>query len=107
MDDEAFGVHWNIMDETNVTANTTSLPERSIKPYFSYGLGIQRVYKDRFTAYAQIMLRNGGRNGIAVSFGESIYARQRIRLRKTTKFFISFIMYDFLKKVVKFLSAGL
>ena len=65
----AFGMHWNIMDETNVTANTTSLPELSIKPYFSYGLGIQRVYKDRFTAYAQIMLRNGGRNGIAASFG--------------------------------------
>ena len=65
----AFGMHWNIMDDTNVTANTTSLPELSIKPYFSYGLGIQRVFKDRFTAYAQIMLRNGGRNGIAASFG--------------------------------------
>ena len=65
----AFGMHWNIMDDTNVTANTTSLPGLSIKPYFSYGLGIQRVYKDRFTAYAQIMLRNGGRNGIAASFG--------------------------------------
>lgn len=64
----AFGMHWNIMDDTNVTANTTSLPELSIKPYFSYGLGIQRVFKDRFTAYAQIMLRNGGRNGIAASF---------------------------------------
>ena len=65
----AFGMHWNIMDDTNVTANTTSLPELSLKPYFSYGLGIQRVFKDRFTAYAQIMLRNGGRNGIAASFG--------------------------------------
>lgn len=65
----AFGMHWNIMDETNVTANTTSLPELSIKPYFSYGLGIQRVFKDRFTAYAQIILRNGGRNGIAATFG--------------------------------------
>lgn len=64
-----FGMHWNIMDNTNVTANTTSLPELSIKPYFSYGLGIQRAFKDRFTAYAQIMLRNGGRNGIAASFG--------------------------------------
>lgn len=65
----AFGMHWNIMDETNVTANTAYLPELSVKPYFSYGLGIQRVFGDRFTAYGQIMLRNGGRNGIAATFG--------------------------------------
>ena len=65
----AFGMHWNIMDETNVTANTAYLPELSVKPYFSYGLGIQRVFGERFTAYGQIMLRNGGRNGIAATFG--------------------------------------
>lgn len=64
-----FGMHWNLMDETNVTANTVYLPELSVKPYFSYGLGIQRVFGERFTAYGQIMLRNGGRNGIAATFG--------------------------------------
>ena len=55
--------------EANVTANTAYLPELSVKPYFSYGLGIQRVFGERFTAYGQIMLRNGGRNGIAATFG--------------------------------------
>lgn len=55
--------------EANVTANTAYLPELSVKPYFSYGLGIQRVFGERFTAYGQIMLRNGGRNGIAANAG--------------------------------------
>ena len=41
----------------------------SIKPYIQYGIGIQKVMKDNFTAYGQAMVRNGGRNGIALTFG--------------------------------------
>lgn len=65
----SFGMMWNIMDDTNFTANNVSLPELSIKPYFQYGLGVQKLIGDRFTAYGQVMLRNGGRNGIAATFG--------------------------------------
>lgn len=65
----SFGMMWNIMDETNFTANNVSLPELCIKPYFQYGLGVQKLIGDRFTAYGQVMLRNGGRNGIAATFG--------------------------------------
>ncbi|MBO5434212.1 autotransporter outer membrane beta-barrel domain-containing protein, partial [bacterium] len=63
------GFRWNIMDETNFTAAETTLPEMSIKPYVNYGFGIQRTINDRLTAYGQIMLRHGGRNGIAANFG--------------------------------------
>ena len=63
------GFRWNIMDETNFTAAESTLPEMSVKPYVNYGFGIQRTINDRLTAYGQIMLRHGGRNGIAANFG--------------------------------------
>ncbi len=63
------GMVWNILDETKVTANDVRLPDMSIKPYVEYGLGIQRRWKDSFTGYAQAMVRNGGRKGIAFTFG--------------------------------------
>ena len=51
-------------------ANDVRLPEMSIKPYVEYGVGIQRCFKnDRFTAFAQSMIHNGGRNGISLSGG--------------------------------------
>lgn len=62
-------MNWNLLDETNVTANITSLPDMSVKPYFQYGVGIQRTMKDRLTGFLQIVLRNGGRNGIAATGG--------------------------------------
>lgn len=65
----SFGMMWNIMDDTDFTANNVSLPQLSVKPYFQYGLGVQKTIGDRFTAYGQVMLRNGGRNGIAATFG--------------------------------------
>lgn len=60
---------WNIMDQTKFQANDVSLPELSVKPYIQYGIGIQRRWGDRFTGYGQAMIRNGGRNGIALQFG--------------------------------------
>lgn len=63
------GMNWNILDETKVTANMTSLPQMSMKPYVQYGVGVQRTMKDRLTAYLQVVLRHGGRNGIAATGG--------------------------------------
>ncbi len=40
-----------------------------MKPYVEYGVGVQKNWKDRFTAFGQAMLRNGGRTGIALSGG--------------------------------------
>ena len=63
------GMVWNLLNDTKVTANNVSLPQMSIKPYVEYGVGIQKTYQDKFTGFVQAMIRNGGRNGIALSFG--------------------------------------
>ncbi len=60
---------WNVMDTQKVTANDVRLPEMSIKPYVQYGLGLQKKIKDKFLAFGQAMVSNGGRNGISLSFG--------------------------------------
>lgn len=60
---------WNIMDKSRFHANNVSLPDMSIDPYFQYGVGLQKRIGDRFTGFGQAMLRNGGRNGIALQFG--------------------------------------
>ncbi len=66
----AVNMTWNILDETKVTANDVRLPSMSIDPYVSYGAGIQKCFKDdRFTAYGQAMVHNGGRNGVSLTAG--------------------------------------
>lgn len=63
------GMVWNILNETKFTANDVRLPEMSIKPYVEYGIGLQKSWNDKCSGFLQAMLRNGGRNGIALSFG--------------------------------------
>ena len=65
----AINVAWNIMDTTQFKANDVSLPELSVKPYVEYGVGMQKRWGDRFTGFGQVMLRSGGRNGVAMSCG--------------------------------------
>lgn len=60
---------WSIMDKTNVMANDVRLPQLSVKPYVEYGVGVQKSWGERFTAFSQAMIRNGGRNGVALSLG--------------------------------------
>jgi len=60
---------WNIIDKTNVMANDVRLPQLSVKPYVQYGVGLQKSWGERFTAFFQTMIRNGGRNGIVLSAG--------------------------------------
>lgn len=63
------GMVWNLMNKTHVEANGVRLPEMSVKPYVEYGVGVQKQIGDRFTGYFQAMMRNGGRNGIALTGG--------------------------------------
>ena len=60
---------WNLLDKSEVYANDVRLPEMSIKPYVQYGVGLQKRFTDKFLAYGQAMIHNGGRNGISFSFG--------------------------------------
>ena len=66
----AIDMTWNILDKSRVTANDVRLPEMSIKPYVSYGAGVQRRFKDdKYTAFGQTMVHSGGRNGVSLTFG--------------------------------------
>ena len=60
---------WNILDKSNVSANGVRLPEMSIKPYVQYGVGIQRKFQEKYTAFGQAMVQSGGRNGVAITLG--------------------------------------
>ena len=60
---------FNTMDKTHFSANDVRLPQLSVKPYIQYGVGLQKTWKDKFTGFGQAMIRNGGRNGIALAFG--------------------------------------
>ena len=65
----AVNMVWNILDKQEVRANDVRIPEMSIKPYVQYGLGVQKRIKDKFLAFGQAMVSNGGRNGVSLSFG--------------------------------------
>lgn len=60
---------WNLLDDTRFMANNISLPDLSVKPYVQYGIGVQKRWGERFTGFFQTMIRNGGRNGIALTAG--------------------------------------
>lgn len=63
------GFVWNVLNSGKVTANNVVLPKMSVDPYVEYGVGVQKSWKDKFTGYGQAMVRNGGRNGVALTFG--------------------------------------
>ena len=60
---------WNIIGDTKFRANDVYLPELSVKPFVQYGVGVQKRWGDRLTGFLEGMIRNGGRNGIALMFG--------------------------------------
>ena len=63
------GMVWNIPTGGKVEAADIKLPKLSVKPYVQYGVGVQKSWGEKFTAYGQVMMRNGGRNGIAATAG--------------------------------------
>jgi len=65
----AVNMVWNITCDSTVYANNVQLPEMSIDPYVQYGLGLQKIFQDRFIAFLQAMVQNGGRNGVALTGG--------------------------------------
>ena len=66
----AVSMIWNILDKSHVTANDVRLPSMSIDPYIAYGAGIQKRFNnEKYTAFAQTMIHNGGRNGISLTAG--------------------------------------
>ncbi len=60
---------WNIIGKTRYRAADTRLPDLSVKPYVQYGIGVQKNWSERFTAFFQTFIRNGGRTGIVLEGG--------------------------------------
>lgn len=60
---------WNIIDSAKFQANDVYLPNMSVKPFVQYGAGLQKRFNDRVTAFFETLLRNGGRNGVALLLG--------------------------------------
>lgn len=66
----AVNMVWNIMDKQKVKANGVRLPDMSLDPYVQYGVGLQKLFKeDKITAFGQVMINNGGRNGVSLNAG--------------------------------------
>ncbi len=65
----AVNMRWNIIDKTHFSLQDVTIPDMSIDPYVEYGVGLQRRWGERFTGFGQAMIRNGGRNGVMLSFG--------------------------------------
>ncbi len=60
---------WNLIDQARFKADDVYLPYLSVKPFVQYGAGVQKRWGDRVTGFLEAMIRNGGRNGIALQFG--------------------------------------
>ena len=60
---------WNILDKSKFRVADVAVSRLSVDPFVEYGVGVQKRVGDRFTGFGQAMLRNGGRNGIALTFG--------------------------------------
>lgn len=61
---------YNIMGYSEGRAGHVDLPGVEMRHGFlEYGIGVTKTWKDRFSGYLQIVLRNGGRTGVGFSGG--------------------------------------
>lgn len=60
---------WNILDKTKFRANDINLPYLSVKPYVQYGIGFQKRFSEKLTAFFETAIRNCGRQGAYLQLG--------------------------------------
>ena len=61
---------FNIMGGVDGTAGKVTLDDVRMKhPYFEYGLGVVKSFKERLSGFCQFTIRNGGRTGIGFMGG--------------------------------------
>ncbi len=65
----AVNMTWVCMDGARFWANDVAFNRLSIRPFVEYGIGIQKHHGERAIGYLQAMVRNGGRNGVALTGG--------------------------------------
>lgn len=62
-------VTWDLMDSPLTFEEGVEHQRVNFAPFCEYGGGIQRKWKDRYTAFGQVYFRGGGRNGINLYVG--------------------------------------
>ena len=60
---------WNIIDNARFQADDVFLPDLSVEPFVQYGVGVQKRWGERLTGFLEAMIRNGGRQGVALQMG--------------------------------------
>jgi hypothetical protein len=65
----SIGMVWNLMNDGSVKARDTKIPQTHAKSYLEYGVGVQKHISDKFSGYGQVMVRHGGRTGVALTVG--------------------------------------
>lgn len=60
---------WNINEDAKTTADGARLPSMYVKPYITYGVGIQGTIGNNLMFYGQSMIEEKGRDGISVTGG--------------------------------------
>ena len=65
-----FQYFYNIMGYSNGRAGNVALENVDMRHGFlEYGIGATKTWKDRFSGYVQVVLRNGGRTGVGFQGG--------------------------------------
>ena len=65
---------YNINEQISGRAGNVYLPNLNMRHgYIQYGIGATKNIKDDLSTYAQVMIRNGGRTGIAFQLGLQYY----------------------------------
>lgn len=68
----SFSQIWDLMDSPSVFEEGVIHPRVNFPPFCEYGGGIQRKWKDRYTAFGQVLMRGGGRNGVYIYIGARV-----------------------------------
>lgn len=62
-------VTWDLMDSPSTFEEGVIHPRVNFPPFCEYGFGIQRKWNEKYTAFGQVLMRGGGRNGVNIFIG--------------------------------------
>ena len=64
-----FDYTWPCIAKTVANVNNIGIPDLKLRSYVEYGAGLKKNLGERFTGYAEAVMRNGGRTGISFQGG--------------------------------------
>ncbi|MCR4881052.1 MAG: hypothetical protein K6A44_03775 [bacterium] len=64
-----FDYTWPCIAKTVANVNDIGIPDLKLRSYVEYGAGLRKNLGERFTGYAEAVMRNGGRTGVSIQGG--------------------------------------